>query len=308
MALFALLGSTLYTFLFFSFYSVKYKSKPSVFITNDYYSWKGGSTYAKFAEFDEHILYDVIFLGSSRAYRGYSPFVLRDFGYKSFNLGTPAQSVKNSYFITKHYLNSSNCKLLLLDVYALNFINEGIESSSDLIENISKPEAAIDLGINTDALRSLNIMALRLFTQKDSCYYTSEDYIGLGYSCRNDKIPSEQISKTVYASTIREPYSVSQIQLEYLDKLIRLTQEKDIKLVVVYSPVSILYKKYMHQPFLDKIKPILNRHNVAFYDFSHCDSLTTYQHFYDMSHLNQSGVEIFNRSLFRKLIEDKLIH
>src|SRR5690606_24208643 len=160
--------------------SIPYKERPIIYITNDYYSWKGGDTYMKYSEFNENQQYDVIVSGSSRAYRGYSPFIFEEQNYSCFNLGTSAQSIKNTYFAIKHYVNKNNCNLLLLDIFSGAFTKNQLESSSDLIENLSKPAASYDIAWHNKDLRTINIAALRFLTESDSAYFTKDDYRGKG--------------------------------------------------------------------------------------------------------------------------------
>lgn len=287
---------------------IKYSGKPIIYITNDYYNWKGGDTYDKFKEFKSNKKNDIVFVGSSRTYRGYSPFVFETAGYKSFNLGTSAQSIKNTYFVIKHYINTSNCKLLLVDVFAGSFTKNQLESSSDLIENIDDPKAAYEIATHNFDIRTINIASLRYLTETDAAYFKKIDYVGKGYSSNTDSMSLEK--KKQFFEKVKlthKKIKIEEEQIEYFNKIIDLCISKNVKVVIVHSPVSYFYNYEIHQPFIDLLMPQINKNNIVFYDFSKCDSINTADHFYDDSHLNQAGVEIFNKQLINQLKKDNLL-
>lgn len=306
--LFFIVAPTLYFVLFYAMYKIQYKERPVLFVTNNYYTWKGGDTYQKFNEFSILEQYDVVFLGSSRAYRGYSPFILEQFAFKSINLGTSGQSIKNSYFILKHYLTQKNCKTLILDIYNSAFEGEQFESSSDLTQNTSSPTAAYDIALHNRDIRSLNLAALRFFSEKDKPYYKSDDYQGKGYSVTTSTLSPELKKSLSDPDRIdNSKIVIDNEQLTYFQKLLDLASEKGIRVVGVYSPVSGFYDIREHNSFMKLVQPALDSANVKFYNYSKADSIITLEHFYDEAHLNQEGVERFNRQLFKQLIEDKIL-
>ena len=298
----------LYSLNMFLLKSIKYKQKPVIFITNDYYNWKGGDTYFKYREFNKSQLHDIVFVGSSRAYRGYSPFIFEKYNYNCFNLGTSAQSIKNTYFVIKHYINILNCKLLLVDVFAGSFTKNQLESSSDLIENIDNPKAAYEIATHNFDVRTINIASLRYLTETDAAYFKKIDYVGKGYSSNTDSMSLEK-KKQFFEKVklIHKKIKIEEEQIEYFNKIIDLCISKNVKVVIVHSPVSYFYNYEIHQPFIDLLMPQINKNNIVFYDFSKCDSINTADHFYDDSHLNQAGVEIFNKQLINQLKKDNLL-
>lgn len=306
--LFVVFSLILYVAGFYLFYAVKYKGKPAIYVTNKYYTWKGGDTYSKFKEFSTDKPYDVVIIGSSRAYRSYSPYILEQLGYQAFNVGTSAQSIKNSYFILKHYLYPENCRLIILDVFAGAFTGNQLESSSDLVQNTSVPSAAYDIAFHNKDVRSLNIAMLRYLSENDTAYFLEQDYLGKGFSIKRDSLKTELKSAFLVKEEIRhKEFKLDQEQVTYLEQFLKTASDRKIKVILVYSPVSYFYNDAIHQPFLETILPIIKKYNYPFYDYSKCDSIQTDKHFYDESHLNQSGVEIFNRQLFQQLITDKVL-
>ncbi|MEO6903351.1 MAG: hypothetical protein ABI315_09370 [Bacteroidia bacterium] len=298
----------LYVGLMYFLKHIKYNGRPITYITNNYYGWKGGDTYEKFIEFFNSKSYDIVFVGSSRAYRGYSPFIFESSGYKSFNLGTSAQSIKNTYFVIKNYINKSNCKVLVVDVFAGSFKQSQLESSSDLIENLNNSKAAYDIAVNNKDIRAINMLTLRYLTNNDLPYFNKTDYIGKGYSVTNDSLsPAKRQIVIKNEKVIHEKFEIDKEQLDYFKKIVELCALKKIKVVFVYSPISYFYDYSVHAPFIKMIIPIMKSYNDHFYDFSKCNGINTLNHFYDDSHLNQKGVEVFNKVLIEQLERDHVI-
>jgi hypothetical protein len=298
----------LYVLGMFILKKVPYNGKPAVYITNNYYNWKGGDTYEKYREFSRTNQYDVIITGSSRAYRGYSPFIFDSAGYNCFNLGTSAQSIKNTYFIIKHYLNADNCKLLIVDVFAGAFTKNQLESSSDLVENLNDPSAAYDVAMHNKDIRTMNIAMLRFFTEEDQPYFSKEDYSGKGYSEKGDSLSKQQQNDFFAKKKLKhKKLEIDDEQIDYFNKIVDLCAEKHIKVAFVYSPVSYFYDYSIHHDFVGKLKPTIEKNHLPFFDLSKCDSINTAYHFYDDSHLNSAGVAIFNHALINELQRNNLL-
>lgn len=305
--MFILLAPVLYGCVFYMFYKLHYKAKPAIYVTNDYYAWKGGDTYQKYRELGQQNAFDVVILGSSRAYRGYSPFILEKLGFNAINIGTAGQSIKNAYFLTKNYIDSNKCKLLILDVYLGAFVKDQLESCTDLTENIDRSSAAYDIAFHNKDVRVMNIAALRWFTEKDSVYYTEPDYQGKGFAAHLDTFSRQGNSLDKRLADRALNARADREQMEYFKKLVELADERDIKMVCVYSPTVDFYDMDKHREFVKEIVPIMAAHHIPFYDRSKCDSLETYGHFFDPSHLNLAGVERFNNRLYSQLMLDGVL-
>lgn len=62
-----------YVLLFTVLFRVQWSGLPMVHGTSKALKWKGGNSFQKFQEHDPDSSYQVVFLGSSHAYRGYDP-------------------------------------------------------------------------------------------------------------------------------------------------------------------------------------------------------------------------------------------
>ena len=78
---------------------------------------------------------DILFLGSSHAYRGFDTRVFAKHGIKAFNLGSSSQSPINTQVFLKQYLDKIQPKFVVYEVYAGTLCTDGVESSLDMLIN-----------------------------------------------------------------------------------------------------------------------------------------------------------------------------
>lgn len=298
--LFALVSVMLYVSLFFLLNTITFQSVPVIYLTANYFEWKGGKTYQSFKEFRKEQQYDAIILGSSHARTGIDPRIFKKHGYSVFNLGTKMQSMINTYYIVKNYVTKENCKLLILDVIELPFCSDAFESSSDLIQNISSSKAAAEMAYALKDIRSLNLLTLRFINSNKGVMLYDSTYVENGFCERTDSVKT----KLDYTE---KPFLPNKMQIAYFEKTIELLKTRNINVVLIDAPMSSGYKQQYHKDFLKIIKPIIDKYNIPFIDYSSAHSLDINNHFYDNIHLNQSGAEIFNPILMADLLRLNLL-
>ena len=90
-----------------------------------------GHMYSRISEIKNQEDVDILFLGSSHAYRGFDTRIFLENGYKSFNLGSSAQTPTQTKVLVERYLGSLNPELVIYEVYPKTFTMDGVESSLD---------------------------------------------------------------------------------------------------------------------------------------------------------------------------------
>jgi hypothetical protein len=283
------------------FVKVRYNKVSLIYRISEVIHWKGGNTYRKFRDFKKENKFDVIVIGSSHAYRGYDPRIFAAYGEKMFNLGTSAQSLINSYFISKNYVNSQNCGLVILDIYDGALAVDGLEATADLIENISSDKAAFEMACALKDPRALNMLAVRILTQNEPEKYYDSTYVTNGYSERNDSLA--QIDLKDYQS-VGPPNSR---QFQYLEKLVYYLKSNSIKVVLVTHPFPKEKKKEDHLLYSSIVNKLCLKYDLKYLDYSFSHNLNSQRHFYDSNHLNQKGVTIFNEMLLKDLKKMRIL-
>lgn len=299
-SVFFIVALLIYIAVFSGLYFLSVNGTPLLYRTSDVLNWKGGSTYQTFKEFDRKEKYDLIILGSSHAYRGYDPAYFKAEGLKTFNLGSKAQALMNSYYIAKNYVDSSNCKMVILDVFEGPFMTDGMESTSDLVENITLDKPAMQMAFGLRDIRGINMITLRFISKPSSPVYIDSNYVGAGYTETPDSVK-------LPISYNRVPFEPEERQLHYFKKIIDYFKEQDIPLALVNHPMPEELGASSHHSFVKTLHPYIKKYNVPFLDYALNHSLHSRDHFYDHNHLNKAGVRIFNSVLIEDLKKKDLI-
>lgn len=282
---------------------------------------------------------DIVFLGSSHAYRSFDPFVFdKEIGLKSFNMGSPLQKPVESYYVLKETLEYQNPKVVVFDVYWAIFNNEKYFSTKIWNFDSMKPSTA-KLGylinvFDTDQYLSALFKSIR-YHENTSAYikllagkgltkvteidYNNkpQNYKGKGFVIENKIADQGDIVKE-FKGRVKE--STSQFkwdekQMRYFEKIIKLCKEKDIELILVTAPVAPSYfdamqkYKYDYKDIHNKVKEIALRNNLKYIDYNLKNSkegLFSDKDFSDNNHLNYQGAQKISFFLAKELKEDNL--
>jgi hypothetical protein len=268
---------------------------PMIFRIADYYKPRGGNSWTRYREYGPGTTYDAIIIGSSRAYRGYDPAVFAEHGYRMFNLGSTSQSPLNSYFLIKHYLNSRNAPLLIFDVYEGTFAGTGLESTSDLAQNLPNDAAALEMAWALRDLRGLNLISLRFTQPNASSYYSDPHYKGLGFSSRSDSL------KEHMQPQLDETLHLPSRQKHFFEACVRLCQERGIQMVVSSHYAREGTNAKRHGILVSYVDSALAGTGIPYIDLTLATGIDDLDHFEDDSHLNSAGARIFTGHLVDSL-------
>ena len=274
---------------------ISIKGIPLIYRISDGINWKGGNSYKKFVDFKSSNPYDVIVIGSSHAYRGYDPRIFEANQSDLFNLGTSGQSMLNSYFIAKNYIKSSNCKLVILDIYDGALSSDGMESTADLLQNISSDKTAFEMGFALKNPRVINMLTVRMLTAKTPPMYLDTFYVSKGYSEKFDTL------KTINKKDYNPDFKPNDLQVDYFIKTLEYLKENKIKTLIVTHPIPQESNNGNHLFFHNVLDSISKMYGVEYLDYAFLHNFNTKLDFYDSHHLNQSGVNKFNDMLIADL-------
>lgn len=127
----------IFFFAFFAFFSyciylfiwVKYIPKISRL------NFAHGHLYNRLSEVKGIKNIDVLFLGSSLAYRGFDTRIFKTENICSFNLGSSSQTPMQTKVLLNRYIAQLNPRIIIYEVFPYTFGNDGVESSLDIIIN-----------------------------------------------------------------------------------------------------------------------------------------------------------------------------
>ena len=234
--------------------------------------------------------YDAIVLGSSHAYRGYDPRIFEQSGISLFNAGTSAQNAKGSFVLYNEYLRNRS-DVFVLDIYDPVFELEGTESNMRLIQNVPTDKAAMRLVAQEFKMYTVNALAVRMASLNPIDEAPNSDYIKNGF-CEKKGIlyAVEPLNDSVF--------DANEEMFVAFEKMVKQMQA-DGKRIVLCShplPASPGLHNY-HDKFLERFTPLIQRLGVQYIDLTYYTEGFGINEFADISHMNQQGVELYNRLL-----------
>jgi hypothetical protein len=290
------------TILFFWETFAPPKLKPNI----DYRIGSYGHLYSRLSQVKQYNNIDILFLGSSHAYRGFDTRIFLENNLQSFNLGSSAQTPVQTKLLLNRYLDLLDPKLIVYEVSPTTFALDGVESSLDIIANDINDINSWKMAFKINNIKTYNTLLygqildlLGLKKRYDEPVIIGKDkYISGGYVER----------EITYFKSSRKEKNVEgciNYQLECFREITEMIKSKNIELVLVYTPVTkvklLSYKK------INCFDSLMSNFST-YYNFNEIVSLTDSLHFYDSHHLNQIGVNKFNNSLFRVLLKNNHIY
>lgn len=279
---------------------------PAKFGNNLFFPRGGnGHLHTRIKELDKYNKVDILFLGSSHAYRGFDPRVFSEEGWTSFNLGSSNQTPLQTHVLLKRYLNQLNPQVILYAVSPESFQMDGIESALDILAN-SPPDS-----LSFKMVRELH----HIQTYHAWLYASMLKILGIGENFRE----APETFKDVYVSggfvenKLRgfsadfekgDLGSEFDYQWTHFESVVTRARLENIPLVLVATPLA---PSHPHR----KNPPVNWQKRIATYstfiDFNSPQVNWTVDDFFDADHLNQQGVMRFNRMVLDSLRVRKLI-
>ncbi len=242
---------------------------------------------------------DILFLGSSHAYRGFDTRIFEQNGYSAFNLGSSAQTPMQTKVLLDRYLEQLNPKTVVYEVYPTTFTLDGVEAAIDLVSNDHNDVSSFEM-----VLRTKNIKAFNSFL-----YASAIDLLGLDNAFSEPRLKGNDTyvpggfveRKMSYKSVSAQPLQLNPLniqQMRYFQANIEALRNQGIKVILVYAPIP---KSSLQQAIPSAHFDRLMQAAGEYYNFNTLLELDDSLHFYDADHLNQRGVELFNTKLIEVL-------
>lgn len=257
-----------------------------------------GHTFSRLQEVKSVENIDVLFIGSSHAYRGFDNRIFDSLGIKTFNLGSLAQTPIQSKLLLERYISTLNPKIIVYEVYPYVFTTDGVESSLDIIANDQNDCLSAEMVIKQKNIKVFNTFVydefLGIFRDKNSfnekLMKYSDKYIYGGFVEKKIRF----FKKIKYDL---QKWNFNNEQFENFESILRIISEKNIKIVLVQAPITKnLYNSYANNKDFDAI---MNNYG-EYYNYNEILQLDDSLNFYDAHHLNQYGVRLFNNDFIKR--------
>lgn len=260
---------------------------------------------------------DVMCFGSSHIFENVNTGVLWDeYGMASFNLCGSVQPLWNTYYYMKEALKTQSPKVMVLDVYGavqtskytddsrIIKNNYGLKLSMDKINSIkaSAPkEKWLPYMLEYPTYHSRYTELSRTDFEKHLGIKNWENWKGFGINTATTPLQRPNVSN------ITEKVELMEKTETYLRKIIQLSKDNQIPLVLIKTPYSVSEDE---QVYYNKVSDIAKEYHVPFinynllYDEIGVDFLSD---FADASHLNHRGNTKFTNTIGKYLKENYMI-
>lgn len=233
----------------------------------------------RFEEFysQEKNTIDVLVVGASDVGRGFSPITLwNEYGITSYNLGTSNQTMSFAYYIIKEAFQYQDIKVVVLDMDAA-FVQKNAPEGEyrKLFDNMmfgeTKLEALQNPDLKVDNKLSYIFPLIRFHSrwsdleQEDfyinKKYDKSTSYKGMAMS----NIVKPYIDTKDYMKDTGETEEISDINQKYIEKIVQLCQENDVKLLWVEIPSASSWSNARSKG----TQKLADKYNVEFIDMNY---------------------------------------
>jgi hypothetical protein len=257
-----------------------------------------GHSYTRLKELKKTKDIDLLFLGSSHAYRGFDNRIFSKAGYSSFIMGSNSQTPIQTEFLLNRYLDSLNPKFVIFEVCPFVFSLDGIEASLVIISNDKINFKNVELAFNQNHLLIYNTLIYALyrdFIHHDKDKY-SEEKIRKNDTYINGGFVEKELLFYKSEKIDKQEWSYSKELFESLENIVKTLKDRNIELILVQAPVTHdLYNSYTNNNDFDKEM----RKYGDYYNFNEILQLNDTVDFQDYHHLNRFGVEVFNKEILK---------
>lgn len=245
---------------------------------------------------------DIIFFGSSHSYSSFSPDIIEEeTGFISYNFATQQQPI----YITYHYmieaLKTQKPKYFVLDTLMLTadeeYTTEGVvRDALDKMKFSKNKIEAIKVSVENKEDRMSYYLNIIKYHTRYSELNLNDIKIGLTQIGLKNRgfisLPSnnEIMIDNSELLNITDELKISNKNLEYLEKIVKLAQENNITLIFVKTPCNLTEKQVKN---INWIKEYSHKNDINFIDYNlnMNDLNLEIGDFYDYGHLSGTGAE-----------------
>jgi len=291
-------------FIFLILFTLCFNSVSKIFVPkgeNNSSAWTSHTTKAYIGEKQNSI--DVLLVGNSNLYRGFSPIACwTDYGVSSCDSGKPKQTPQGAFSILVDALRYQKPKVIVLETDLLFVthrklnIKKILSPEKTLVEkgfrsDLAKIDNDIETKLNCYIPKLVKTGYAKFLDRVESAFETEINYYFplLKYHYRWDSLQIKDLSsikgnwhfadKGFITSTARKPYKggfkymtvnaktplpLKADSLQYLNKIVELCKQKNIKLVLLSIPSAKSWSISKHTTIAEYAKA----NNLEFIDYN----------------------------------------
>jgi len=264
---------------------------------------------------------DILIYGSSRAWVDISPKILEDsLHLKSYNLGMDGHNFWLQYLRHLEYLKYNNAPkhiILAVDFNSLQkrdnlylyeqFLpymlwNKNTKEFTKTYEGFNNFDYDIPLiryAGNSSIVK--NAITIGIENKKDTPYRT-KGYRGIKKTWSKDLENAKSKMKNY-------KIQIDTASVTLFDKFLQECKSNNIKVSLIYTPEHIEGQKFIENKnkIIDIYKNYAKKHELIYLDYSEDSICLDKSYFYNATHLNKTGSELFSKKLANDLLSQQLI-
>lgn len=256
---------------------------------------------------------DILYLGSSHAYSSFNPYLIEEeTNLNGYVFATQQQPIWITYYYLKEALKNQKPKYVVLDVHMavvqnLDYAEEQV--NRDAIDKMKMSRNKIDVigaSVEKDKM-SYYLNIIKYHSRYKELNWNDFKTLFFNYSIDNKgyiALPEEdyifEYDNIVITDDILK---ISAKNEDYLNKIIEITKDNDIQVILVKTPAKYTEDEYKK---LNHINNIADENKIPFINYiKNINSLNLdfEKDFYDEGHLNENGSKKLSVT-FSKLINN----
>lgn len=264
-----------------------------------------GHTHSRLSEAETAGKVEVLIAGSSHAFRGYDTRIFNEHGIRAFNLGTINQTPIQTQFLLEQYVAKLKPDVVIWDVWPNTFAIDGIESLTDLLTKGGMPNQLTGLVMEANSVVAYNTYVVsQIYWNVLNLDITETGKIGMdtyvkgGFVERKLEFPKKTTPPASGRKIFREDQKIAfETALRYLNK-------EGVQIFLVQSPCTKRHwASFENSDEIDAFFSSFVERGLAKgylnYNYLAASEMNDSLDFYDTHHLNQNGVEKFNKMLLQ---------
>jgi len=252
---------------------------------------------------------DVIALGSSTNEAAFIPMKLwNDYGIVSFNAAHPGGDLKSYYYKTKEYIDRFSAKVIFVEIMHFEKIIDEEDIKIEMHKMVDNWENS---KVKWEYILSYPIEDRLELIFNIILYHSNwKDFNDIRYGINYDKCIDYRVRNfegfDVDLADTEEKYDIPDENKKWLEKIVKLGKEKDVKIVFLALPTC----ENNFRAYANGIEEFCKNIDVDFINFYKLADEIDFQFSQDMDdwlHVNVNGAKKITEYLENYLIENNLV-
>jgi hypothetical protein len=244
---------------------------------------------------------DILILGSSRANHSFdSRIITKETGLSCFNAGRDGMEILYDLTVLRCYMKRYVPKIVVLDVNE-SMIDGSWAGTIKEINSCFGLSPIIDSTLEAhDSWQDRMKLHSNIYRYNKSWEWLLKAYMSTPKECLYGYFPmKEKNNATFHFIRDNKKLVPGKEDLVYLNQLISLCKENGVKIIITYVPTLILNAEGAPS-FLRKY---CAQQHIRLMDYSENKKYYLHpEYFYDMTHLNEKGAEVFSNDFASNLL------